>query len=80
MAKYFCKTFKNILTFTHRKQNIWPHGKRAGCIQVCKQMGHSKIFPVLELLPLLLLVVAAEEFEVEGFWSSGEESKKIIKF
>lgn len=30
-----------LRTLTHKKQKMWPHGRRAGWMQVCRQMGHS---------------------------------------
>lgn len=37
-----CGTQRMIRTLTHKKQKMWPHGRRAGCMQVWRQMGHSK--------------------------------------
>lgn len=31
-----------IRTLTHKKQKMWPQGRRAGCMQVWRQMGHSR--------------------------------------
>lgn len=47
---------------------MWPHGKRAGCIQVCKQMGHSNTFVVaVAAVEAAAAAAADDDDDDEGF-------------
>jgi len=57
-AKSFRYWFYKLRTLTHKKQKMWPQGRRAGWMQVCRQIGHSKAAAAVEGESPLLIAVA----------------------